>query len=421
MVGSMVARTFRGICLEKRGRRAVILTADGAFIEGVVVGAGDGAAFSAGDEVEVYARQRITWRKIIPAAAAAALAVFVIGGRVALPPAGPGSVYAWVSVDVNPGVELGLDYKDVVVEAEPTDADGERVLAEMGDIRGKPFEAFLEAFLEVSLRLCPPASAEGGEAVVVIAASPEKVGDAGATSVTGDRRARPGVSRPPAPAEALEAKVQRWATVAQRQLAKANAPGRVLTAVVPRSVKEEAKELSVSTGKYVVWMEAAEEGVEVSLEELREGKISSSIAQAGGNPARVLERLAKPKSPLQYADMLERAAQRIEKMKHNKEDGDARGKAQSRPAAKDGNRNQISIPARPADGDKGRGPHPDDDRRGPGKLPDEFPPGKHKPADSSQGRPGRPQRGEEEQEKEQRKEGVPEGKEGRGGKQERDN
>lgn len=418
MVGSMVARTFRGICLEKHGRRAVILTADGAFIEGVVVGAGNGASFSAGDEVEIYARQRIAWWKILPAAAAAALAVFLIGGRVALPPAGPGPVYAWVSVDVNPGVELGLDYKDVVVEAEPTDADGEKVLAELGDVRGKPFEAFLEAFVEVSLRLCPPLLAEGGEAVVVIAASPEEAGDAGATAVTGGRPARPGVSPPPTPADALDAKVQRWAAVAQRQLAKANAPGRVLTAVVPRSVKEEAKELSVSTGKYVVWMEAAEEGVEVSLEELREGKISSSIAQAGGNPAKVLERLTKPKSARQYADMLERAAQRIEKMEDKKEDGDAQGKAQSRPAAKDGN--QISIPARPADVEKGRGQQSAGDRRGPGKPPDEFPPGKHKPADSLQGGPGRPQRGEEQQEEEQRKEGVPEGKEGRGGKQRTD-
>jgi len=131
----------RGIILEKTGTECIVLTPEGEFCR-------SRCRFNAqpGDEVKV-ARPRPLARYLLLVASFVLVVVGWQTYRLMLRP-----VAAYVSLDINPSLELALDESAVVIKITPLDPEGKR-LAETLDLRGTPVDQALGRLLENAVRL----------------------------------------------------------------------------------------------------------------------------------------------------------------------------------------------------------------------------------------------------------------------------
>ncbi|RPF49839.1 hypothetical protein EDD75_0664 [Thermodesulfitimonas autotrophica] len=150
---------MRGMLVKDKGEEGIVLTPDGAFVQGKVE-----EAASLGDEVEVeppLSRRSFWWL------AAAAVAVVCLGlalYRLAVP-----APWAYVAVDTVPSVGLALDSRLVVTRQEALNVCGEELLA--GEkLAGKTFANAL-SFLLVRLRAEGYLQEAAGDLVLVTVAS----------------------------------------------------------------------------------------------------------------------------------------------------------------------------------------------------------------------------------------------------------
>ncbi|HZG74630.1 MAG TPA: anti-sigma factor domain-containing protein [Paenibacillus sp.] len=250
----------RGVVLEVQERHAIVLTDSGAFVRVPK----RGRAIAVGEEIALPAARRGLPRRAMYAWTSAATAAMVFAFLLfsMLPNAGPpvaAQPVAYVSIDINPSVELGLDAESVVVEATGRNEDAERLLEGL-ELVGQPLERAVGDVMEAAETLV---LSERSEADIVI------------TSVVVDEDA--GVEEAALQAKA-EAEVER---VIQAHHADNAEAYRVTVWSAPKEVLEEAAAAGLSVGKMTFLLKAQARGVEVTAEQLRDGSISDVAKQFG--------------------------------------------------------------------------------------------------------------------------------------------
>jgi len=351
--------TGRGVVLEVEGDSALVLAPGGEF-RWVRLGE---QPREPGHEVtfgRTVGRAAGWWPAMRPVVATACIVLFVLG----LTPLWlePGPVAAYVSIDINPSMELGLDARGRVVEGIGLDPGGERLLAALGRCRGQAFEHVLSEL--VRLACAERLLGSGRDGTLVVAA----------------------VATDPV-AEALLDRIEAAVRTVEGKLRKDPGGDDVLVATLRTepALRQEAAQLGLSAGRYAVLLHAQAEGLGLEVADVREKPLGQVIRQAGGSPAQVMAEADRPGSLEDLVQKFDRRGQPLPPGLEKKVEapaGAAAGHEEATPAPEAdpaGNADQGGPSSPPEPPAKGQ---PDDGRPG-GGPPDHT--GKDKDKDKGNG------------------------------------
>lgn len=156
---------------------------------------------------------------------------------------------AYVAIDINPSVELGVNWRDKVVSVKALNAEADLIFSEQNP-KGLQIEAAVTEIVRQSLKTLPAES----EPMAVI-------------SVSGKAKT-----------EAIREIVQ---DAAQKELLNGKKSSEVVGVVVPATIRQEAKDAGVSPGQYALAIKATEKGSTVTTEEIRGQGLQKALENAG--------------------------------------------------------------------------------------------------------------------------------------------
>lgn len=240
----------KGVVCRVKSSSVVVMTPDFGFVEirrqpGMDVG--QEVHYTAGDLVSRRRSPRLLML-------AASFVMLMLVSAIALPRfVSDPPVFAYVSVEVNPGVELALDRYLTVVEVRTLNASGAAVVRGL-DLEERPVA---EAVAEV-VRVWRERGYLGSEAVrhlVVTTAVAEA--DDGAQLQT----------------DLLE--------IVQRELEGASGRTEVFVLGGDFEVREQARKKALSTADYIIWEQARKDGYSVAREAVQAGELRAALMQEG--------------------------------------------------------------------------------------------------------------------------------------------
>jgi hypothetical protein len=267
----VVSMERKGIIMQIRENHAVVMSKDCQFVRVPLL-----EGFTVGQEVVIPAETvavaqkrgnvwyRRAWKQLAVAAACLVLAASVWGsGMLTSEP----RAYAFVTVDINPSIELTIDIDKNVVAAAALNDEGEQLLSEL-ELQGRPVQ----------------------EAVGKVAETARQKGylpDNGDVLITASRVENGEEEESLDLAQVEDELVRTVKDVASKQ-GSSVAVGAVL---VSKDVREAAKEAGVSPGKYAFFLSAQSNGVDVELEELKKTSITKLTDQKGVEAVSVFQRM----------------------------------------------------------------------------------------------------------------------------------
>ncbi len=259
----------RGVVVSVKGRMVVLLTPDGEFHRQSVTG----PVPAIGDEVPVY-RTRHFRTGIWGWTVAAALLILLIPLIPALTSwvgmdrlTGRALPLAYVTVDINPSLEMTVSWDERVVAARGLNQEGEAVL-DRTRLKGLPVHEALAAVVGSAVEM---GYITGEDAMVLIT-----------ITSTGDEAEREVANLH------LMAKLEDSA----RKVASGKKAA-VYGLHTDMSLREEAQEKGMSPGRYAIFLEAKSAGLPVDTSSLAKGSVAQVIKAAGGNLGQVISH-AKP-------------------------------------------------------------------------------------------------------------------------------
>jgi hypothetical protein len=233
----------KGIVMELEGKRAVVMTRQGEFVETKRVLPG----WKVGDEVEVSFAPSFRWQETMKwTAAVAALFLVVMMGLPWFNGGTTHAVAAWVTVDINPSVELSVNAKGKVVAATALNADGEKLINEL-DLDGLKIS-------EATSLLLAEADHQGFIT--------EDGGDVVVTTMVTDNNKELQTN--------IQAEVE---TAIQQEIPRLQHAVKATVVAADEQLREEAKQQNISPGHYAIYLAAKENGVEVDLEDFQNHSI----------------------------------------------------------------------------------------------------------------------------------------------------
>ncbi|MEW6545573.1 MAG: anti-sigma factor domain-containing protein [Bacillota bacterium] len=245
----------RGIVLKIQGKMAIVLTPDGEFLRTPTGREG----WWPGQEVTWPDREPRAYLR--PALALACVLVLLLAGSGlayrhwwAL-----GPVVAYVSVDINPSLELGVDARERVCSAWAFNPDGERLLAGLTYRRRSLVKTLSDLTLRAVEQGYLGADRPGAVLVAVV--------PAGTTA---------GVD----PARLREEAVTAARLVLQQRGLKVEVKGWT----ADRQVHEEARRHHISAGRMALYLAARRAGAEVTLEQVCREPIAQVLSLVTGRP-----------------------------------------------------------------------------------------------------------------------------------------
>jgi hypothetical protein len=245
----------RGTIMALNKRTAVVLTSDGQFVR-----IKRQAQFEVGEEINdtiaVRSLPRVRQRFLQAGALASALLLVLFGFLMFRTP----PVVAYVTMDINPSIELGLDAQERVRELRAVNEDAQAIVAGL-KYRGENLESVMN---KLARKLVDHhiLTLEDGE--VVIASVPVR-----------------------AVGEQWETQVAQKMTQILNEATKRGNPGLVATLDVttvslPVEVRDEAEANGVSSGKMAFWLVSKSQGHELTLETLKSQSLKEIAASWGG-------------------------------------------------------------------------------------------------------------------------------------------
>lgn len=255
----------KGLVLEINKNKVILMTPDGRFIRQTI----KGKIPEIGTEVPI--NSPYNWKAWSVMGVAALLAIIFIPFLSLQMLIAPEVAVAYVTVDINPSIELGLDKDDKVILFKALNKEGNQILDNI-DILNLPVENAIELITEEAIK--EKYLSSNKENTVLISYSTEKHNKQKEYSQKSSRNKE----------EYLEGKVKE---VVERNKQKAV----VEVIYVSPKVRNKAQEVGLSTGKYTLMLEAWEQGIEISPEHIKEKNIMTAIKEVGGNPNQVLEHI----------------------------------------------------------------------------------------------------------------------------------
>ena len=262
----------RALLLAADGRSGFALTPDGRFIR-----VRRHPEDEVGREVEIPSRavgtRSIGFRRsgfrLRPGLATAfvlALCLLVLSPLAVGKVLASGSPVAFVTVDASPSLEFGVNRWNRVVDAQGLNAQGESLLVDLA-WRGRRLLDVVDAVGEAAVA---GGYVAGGQTGILVAVVP----------------AAPGAGVPPGVENELSRIRERLSLMVEAEW-----PGGEVTVETvladAAAIRDQAKSLGLSVGRYVVLLAAQEAGLDVDAGDLR-GGVREAIANAGGQPDEVL-------------------------------------------------------------------------------------------------------------------------------------
>lgn len=244
---------MKGLVLEKQKNKVVVLTPDGRFMKVRVQGAAEvGTECEFGDaDTHVWKQGKVRY---VLAAAALVFMVCAVYAAYSLNMALT-TVCAYVCIDINPSVELGINRFDTVITAECLNSDAENMLQNTSLTNMK-----LDKAVEVITQKAMDSGFINSDKENDILIS---------SSVVAERKAR-------IPTDAL---VSAGKKVLEREKISAD----IQTVEAEESVRAKAREAGLSIGKYIIYRQAVSEGLQITPEDIRDKNLNKAIRYAGGN------------------------------------------------------------------------------------------------------------------------------------------
>ncbi|ACS99990.1 anti-sigma factor domain-containing protein [Paenibacillus sp. JDR-2] len=249
----------RGIVLSIENKKAVVMTADGQFISiphQAQMRIGEEASIPA--ETAALPRRKPKRAYWYSGAAAAILLFFIPFFYLTTAEAHP--VVAYVSLDINPSIELGVDKQQRVQELNGLNRDGQAIVSKIS-YKGKSLEA-------VAASIMSTVAAEH------FLDKPDK--DIVITSYMLEDKS-PGQELEKTVTAAVDQKVKE--TIKQIDAAK---EPNVTVLSVPTEVREEASANGISSGKMAVYLMAKDEGYNIELEQIKGQSLAEATKSVGG-------------------------------------------------------------------------------------------------------------------------------------------
>lgn len=247
-----------GIVIENGKRHVIVMMPDGQFRK-----VPTNKQPQIGEEITFNERARLRRPRALYSTSIAAAAVLLLLCLPLFVKERPvdSEVVAYLTMDINPSIELGINKDERVEELNAINKDGAAVTANL-TYKGLPVEQVAEAIMD---RVDAGRYIKNGEGDVVI------------TSVL--------VNEEPVPAYEKDLKKHIDAAV-RRALAKmdkaANEHVEVTTLSAPKEVREEAKADGLSSGKMSFYLLAKSQGHQVTIEELKTHSIHQTAKAWGG-------------------------------------------------------------------------------------------------------------------------------------------
>ncbi|WP_276354769.1 anti-sigma factor domain-containing protein [Cohnella caldifontis] len=254
----------RGTVMEKGGGSAVVLTPDGEFVRVKAdgdVAVGQEIAWSEADRLPAAGRAGIRRRGRWAAAGTSAAVLLLLA--FSLWSFRTPAVVAYVSMDINPSIEMGLDAKERVLELKALNSDAEALVSRVA-YRKKSVEEVTRT-LAGKLTASKILDADEGE-IVIASVRLRKVDEQWEAKVTGK----------------IEQILKEAGTEESGSDVSASGSLTVETVFLPAEVREEAKQNGVSSGKMAVWLAAESAGHDVPLAELKEKSVKTIASSLGG-------------------------------------------------------------------------------------------------------------------------------------------
>ena len=250
----------KGVLLEVDGEYGVVLTSRGEFKRIRLKYPAE-----PGCEVPIPEPNPVTrwWRSGLVAAAAVLLLLLA---PTFWPALAPSRTVAFVAVDINPSLEMAVDQRAEVLAASALNPDGLMLLQGL-NWKGRLVDEVINdvASRAADLGYLP---ADGGALVIT------------ATPVS------PGRHLP----RNIEGRIEQARNRAVEVLARRKLPATVQTLTTDAAIREEAKSLGISPGRYAILLEARQAGLDLTVEDLRVNRIVKAIKEAGGIPGEIIGR-----------------------------------------------------------------------------------------------------------------------------------
>lgn len=258
-----------GVVMEKEGNSIVVLTESGEFRRVKVAG----RIPDIGEEIRIPARPTRKWsvpRLGFIAAAAAVLLLMLVSPLAYQFTQPPETAVAWVSVDINPAIELVVSNREKVMAAQALNPEGEKVLTLL-DVKGMKVRKAVNEITGKALEL-------------------------GYIGKSGDNTVLIGIAvKPGAGINKFELQNTLLAS-ANEVLQGDTLKGTVQVVSVPTELRENAIEKKITAGKYAVLIEAVTKyNLNLTEEDMKKKSVVKAIADAGGKADEVLAKARQEK------------------------------------------------------------------------------------------------------------------------------
>lgn len=172
---------------------------------------------------------------------------------------------AYVTVDINPSLELLVSVRQEVLATEALNSEASHLLKGL-KLKGKPIEQALNLIL---LAAADGGYLSGDNPLVVLASTP-----AGDSTAAG-----------------LDKMNKKLSEFTDQYMSEHSQPATVAVIAAGKALRDEAWELGLSTGKYAVYLQAQHDGLALEVQVLQDKGIGRSLLDLDVHPGEVLRRM----------------------------------------------------------------------------------------------------------------------------------
>lgn len=192
---------------------------------------------------------------------------------------GEHKVIAYVSIDINPSLELGLDKDGTVREARGLNEDGVKLLEKV-EYKNLPAEKAIRNITRAAVNNQYLAGEKENKIIFTYSAVDEQ-------NVNIEQESE------------IFGKLQKELTKeVNDELKKQRIEVQMEILEVSPQFHANAQELGISPGKYAVMLEAMKEGVDITVEDVKFSSVVKAIKDAGGNPGQIISQTKKEEKRL---------------------------------------------------------------------------------------------------------------------------